>query len=347
MKKLYSFDDHPEHKAQLPLVRDRWIANAMSTATMTADDKIECVAAVKRLYAAAKLPPPKRIVFVPSPIMGAFVAGFAAWWWKMHGSKAAATAAATDAATAAATAAAMRWFRAPIGAFVAAANGLFARTASAALQCAARALNMRAGGNQWSAWASYLSFFKDVAKLDLPRYAAYEPWETLALRSGPRYVHPDFCIISDRPELLTVDDQRRPHNDDGPFCRWRDGTALYAVHGVRVPAWIVEFSERITVNAIKAEGDAEVRRVMRERYGEGRYLAETKAVLIDVDHEGSNKGAAPRCLLQDDEGRRFLVGTDGSTSRVYYMEVDAQIETCAAGHESLCGFEESRIRSKS
>ena len=74
-KQLYTLTD--EHRAMLPAWRDKWIANAMSTEAMTERDREVCREAVLGLYAAAKLPPPKHIVFVPSPFVLAFAGGFA------------------------------------------------------------------------------------------------------------------------------------------------------------------------------------------------------------------------------------------------------------------------------
>ena len=94
------------------------------------------------------------------------------------------------------------------------------------------------GGNQWSAWDSFLTFFQDVAQLPID-YSKYNHWRVLSEHSGPRIMHPDFCMICDRPELLTVDEANRPHGESGPFCRWRDGSALYMWHGTPIPAdWI-------------------------------------------------------------------------------------------------------------
>jgi len=153
-------------------------------------------------------------------------------------------------------------------------------------QCAQKIWNAYQGGNFWSAWDSYLSFFRHVAKLPLD-YSKYDAWETLALHSSVRIVHSDFCMISDRPERLIVDDQSRPHCEDGPFCRWRDGSALYAVHGVRVPMWIIEHPERITVSAINAEQNLEVRRVMIDKYGQEKFIVDSGAQVIHTDDFGS------------------------------------------------------------
>jgi len=151
------------------------------------------------------------------------------------------------------------------------------------LACAQSIWRIGQGGNQWSAWDSYLTFFRDVVGLKLPEYDAYKHYSDLSELSGPRLVHADFCMISDRPELLTVDEQNRPHNETGPFCRWRDGSALYAIHGVRVPAWVVLHHERITVDSIHKEDNTEVQRVMIERFGWDRYADECGAVVLDHD----------------------------------------------------------------
>jgi hypothetical protein len=148
------------------------------------------------------------------------------------------------------------------------------------LMCAQNSGRMWQGGNQWSAWDSYLTFFRHVAKLQLD-YGKYNSWETLAMHSGPRIVHEKFCMISDRPEMLLVDEQNRPHCDTGPFCKWRDGSALYAVHGTRVPAYVVEQPDLITVEAIDQESNAEVRRVMMGQFGWPNYLQAKNARLID------------------------------------------------------------------
>jgi len=184
------------------------------------------------------------------------------------------------------------------------------------------------GGNQWSAWDSFLSFFRHVAKLNLPQYEAYQHWETAAIRGGPRIMHPDFCMVSDRPERLTVDERNRPHCSDGPFCRWRDGSALYAVHGVYTPAWIVERPQDITVVSIEAEQNAEVKRVMIERFGHGRYITEAKIKPVHTDDFGT---------LYRREADEFtvvrvvdVVRNDDGTEKVHYLPVHPELRPMLA-----------------
>ena len=294
-KQLYELTD--EHRAQLAPWRDKWIANAMSTAPMTDEDRARAREAVKGLYRAASLEPPpdERIVFVSSPFVLRFAAGFAAaiWHLRKHApylSTEDATEDATRAATEAATEAATRadlWHTDLRATMRAAAMAIGGPThARLLLSCAVESYRMWNGGNQWSGYSAYLSFFRHVAKLAID-YSKWDHYETLALVSGPRVMHEKFAMVSDRPVLLTVDAQNRPHCDDGPFCRWRDGTAIYSIHGVRVPRSVVEHPESLTVARIDSEANDEVRRIMVDRYGSGRFLRDSGATRVQADEYGT------------------------------------------------------------
>jgi hypothetical protein len=58
---------------------------------------------------------------------------------------------------------------------------------------------------------------------------------------------------------------------------------LWAWHGLRVTAQLIEAPETITVTAIDAEANAEIRRVMMERYGWARFLKDSGAAVLDHD----------------------------------------------------------------
>ena len=317
-----------EHRARFPEWRDKWIANAMSTKPMGPEEKETIRNAIVGLYRAADLEPPPRhrIVFVANPIMGAFAAGAAAWRWHQAAATDAATVAATRDATVDAT---DKWHALGFG---------IDHHNSAERACARQFYFMRNGGNQWSGYVAYLSFFRHVAKLNLD-YSKWKHYETAAT-AGPRYMHKKFCIVSERPTTLLVDDENRPHCDDGPFCEWSDGTRLFAVNGVYVPGWIVTHPERLTVKSIRAENNAEIRRIMRERYGEGRYLADIGSKVLDVDTVPVD-ALAPggksihRALIEDDDDQRWLVGSDGSTRRVYHMRVPDGTGTCIEAYDAL------------
>jgi len=282
--KKYKLTD--EHRAQLKPWADKWIANAMSTEPMSADDKMDCLKYVKEMYKAAGLELPKHILFVPSPFAASVAGGFAAAISEL-GDKATTTIPKMLKRVLAAgkknkSAGESKWFVNPYE--VKKLNEEFG-LGELGIECVKQVHNMWNGGNQWSGWISYISFFRHVVKLDID-YSKWNCYEKLAELSGPRVIHKDFCIVSDRPTSLTVNPQNRPHNDKAPFCEWSDGSALYSVNGVRVPAFVVSKSETITVAMIEAEANLEVRRVMIDQYGKDRYIIDSNADLVNVDDYG-------------------------------------------------------------
>ena len=362
----------PEHRAQLRPWADRWIRIAMRTEPQTEADRAAMIDAINGLYDAAKLPRPEHIVFVPSPLVGRVASGFAAAIWHMRdkGRPAAtgdateaateaatwaatraateaatwdATEAATEAATWAATRAATRaatWDATEAATWDAPTKGwaraLAARIAPNAVEllvsCANAAMSMYAGGNMWAGYSAFLSFFRHVAKLPLD-YSKWQHFETASELGGFRWMHPKFCIVSDFPTVLRVDEARRPHCDDGPSHEWADGWKLYHWHGLRIDdehSWIITDKARITPDLIDAEPNAERRRVMLEVMGYERYVAERKARVVaeDTNHgqprrllEMSVRGETIRVLdvlngsLEPDGSRRrfFLGALDGRT----------------------------------
>lgn len=207
--------------------------------------------------------------------------------------------------------------------------GSVMREAAKALDCdvknAHQAFSMRNGGNQWSGWVAFLSFFRHIVQLPID-YSKWQHYEEAAARSGPRYMHSEFCIVSDRPEVLTVDAQNRPHNETGPFCRWRDGVALYAFHGVRVPRYVIERPDLINVERIHAERNEEIRRVMIERFGVGRYVTAAGFKVVDEDKDPLG---LPRRLLRRDnmlvvELTNSTLDADG-TRRTYFVACEPSL----------------------
>ena len=85
---------------------------------------------------------------------------------------------------------------------------------------------------------------------------------------------------------------------------------------------------------------------MREVYGDSRYLTDIGAKIVDMDSVATDAlspgaNSIQRALFEDDEGQRFLIGSDGSTSRVYTMQVPETCETCEEAHAALSGLKES------
>lgn len=169
----------------------------------------------------------------------------------------------------------------------------------------------------WAGLSSYLEACREELGLELPAFEKYQAWEDAAIHGGFRVIHEEFCMVSDFPMQIHKDDQHRPHNLNGPSHEWRDGWKLYHVHGVQVPGWIIECADRISIKSIDDETNAEVRRVMIEKYGQAKYLLNSGAKKVSQD----DFGILYRRDLQDDEPIvmvRVLNNTpepDGSLSR--------------------------------
>jgi hypothetical protein len=136
------------------------------------------------------------------------------------------------------------------------------------------------------------------------------------------------CFVCDRPSVLRLDTHGRLHSLDGPAMAFSDGYALHAIHGVVVPANIVEQPDSITVEAIEDARNAEVRRVMIEMFGAARFISESGATLVHEDETG----ALYRRDMPDDEPL-VMVKVINSTAdrdgglREYWLRVPPTMQT--------------------
>lgn len=143
--------------------------------------------------------------------------------------------------------------------------------------------SVRHGGDAEFSQIGRLTAFRDVLGLELPSYDSFGHWEQAAIEGGMRVMHNEFCIICDFPEILKLDEQNRPHCENGPSHRWRDGWALYHWHGTRVPqAWIEDKASLDPAFALTIH-NTELRRAALEIVGWHNVLRELKGKVIAED----------------------------------------------------------------
>ena len=205
-------------------------------------------------------------------------------------------------------------------------------------KCTNQALNMRDGGNQWSGYSSYLSFFRHVAKLDLAVYEAFQHYEQAA-HLGPRFMAPDFWIVSELPEHVMRDPENRPHAEKGPAIKWRDGWALYYWHGVKVPAAWIEHPEALDAQTALNWPNVEQRRAAAEIIGWGRVLSALSARVIDTDQD-PQIGELLEADLPDAPKQKFLRVKCG-TGRNFCLPVAPHLKTALAANAWTFSFEEA------
>lgn len=250
-----------------------WMARTFRTDPIEPD---KIVPAIQGLYRAANLKPP-RIAIVPSPLVMAFAYGASAAIWHRRAATAAATYAATRAATYAATA------DATDDATADAAKACVELAGKFGIDCARRWSDRYQGGNMWISYDCYLTAYRDILGLRLREHDAYSHWEQAAIHGGFRVMHEKFCIVSDFPEFIKIDAQNRPHCENGPSHRWRDGWSLYHWHGVRIPARWIEQRNTLDPREVIQTKNIEQRAAGAAIIGWPRMAKALKRKIIDGD----------------------------------------------------------------
>lgn len=143
----------------------------------------------------------------------------------------------------------------------------------------------------------------------------------------------ETMILQHRPCKLHRDDNGSLHNESAMAIEYRDGWGLYSWHGVRVPAFVITAPETITVKLIEKENNAEIRRVMIERYGWERYITNSHAKIIDTRF--NERDQQWERLYQLHDGTKRMVVSDPSTGRKYALGVPRGVDKCEQGQAFL------------
>lgn len=138
-------------------------------------------------------------------------------------------------------------------------------------------------------------------------------------------------MVTGSIDLADTEVRRLPPGVEGATVKWR---------GVTVPARVALEPESITMNDIVMEANAERRRVLVERMGYRRFIAESDASIRDRDRDAGG----PRELLSVD------LGTDGplvclsvrcpSTGDRYMLRVPPTVRTCHEAAAWIAGFDD-------
>jgi hypothetical protein len=145
----------------------------------------------------------------------------------------------------------------------------------------------------------------------------------MARSAGPAWLWWDIALVSDRPLEINRDVRNRLHSDNRAAVMYRDGFGVWCWHGVRVPQYVIERPQDITVEKIHGEQNAEIRRVMIERFGHGRYITEAKIEAIATDDFGvlyrhpSDGALVVRVVDQ--------VKNDDGSDKIHYLPVNRDL----------------------
>ncbi|GAA2910931.1 hypothetical protein Acy02nite_75410 [Actinoplanes cyaneus] len=154
----------------------------------------------------------------------------------------------------------------------------------------------------------------------------------VARHSGWWWANERVAVLTERPRLLARDNVGRLHRGDGAALDFADGYGLWAWRGMPIPVTLAAELPALTVDRIRREENAEIRRVMLEHFGYERYLREAGASRIGSDETGvlwrlDLPGDEPLVMV---EVVNSTPEPDG-TSRVYWLRVPPESRTAREG----------------
>lgn len=163
-----------------------------------------------------------------------------------------------------------------------------------------------------------------------------------------------YCVICERPEIFQLNQRNQLHATNGPALKYPNSEMIvYTVGGILVDPRIIEKPETITAKEINAEQNAEIKRLLIQRYGPtrlkddrehdydgtGQFLLDQGATVRDAVSPKDNKapvgilgarllfmeiaGDEPICML---DLRNSTLEPDGSRKR-YFIEVPPAMNT--------------------
>ncbi|MFD4018998.1 DUF6745 domain-containing protein [Streptomyces sindenensis] len=162
----------------------------------------------------------------------------------------------------------------------------------------------------------------------------------VARNAGWWWPYEHAVVITERPDVLHRDEAGRLDHGEGPALAYGDGFALHAWRGMPVPAAFLEELPSLTPERIRAEENAELRRVMLEYYGYDRYLTESGAEPVHRDETG----ILWRIALDGDEDVVMVEVVNSTpepdgTYRTYWLRVPPATRTAKDGVAWTFGLE--------
>ena len=136
-------------------------------------------------------------------------------------------------------------------------------------------------------WVAFYDYFQraNLLKYNSPLFEDYKRLVGSGVFSSIQFEN--ICFVCALPISVKVDDRKRLHSINSPAIEWKDGWGLYFIHGVTVPEYVVMNPEKITVQDIEKEENAEIRRVKINRYGQDKFLKDSGSIKVHEDDYGT------------------------------------------------------------
>jgi hypothetical protein len=190
-------------------------------------------------------------------------------------------------------------------------------------------------GQHDSDWLSFYSFFSEAVQL-VAQTEKLEGLFILANSAGWALPHQNICWVSERHNIVNLDERGRIHCANGPAIAYPDGWAIYGWHGTRITEQIALRPETLTAEQVDKEENAEVKRVMIERFGGAKdardgfakYMLDSGAKIL---HQRGDYQLVEKVAPHLTSGRMVAVKMIcPSTGAIYLLRVPPELRTVEA-----------------
>ena len=168
-------------------------------------------------------------------------------------------------------------------------------------------------------WIDYLTNVMGIIDRKLP----FMGINLVAQNSGWWLSGKTQCFVSERPELLLLDDRGKLHCDTGPAIRYPDGWSLFFQHGAQVAEKLIKDKSSVTVKQILQQEDFATRDAMIAMMGHETFFKKVGGKLLKEDQWGRIWQADLYKDGDDDfytvvEILRYMPGPDGPIKDGFY-----------------------------
>jgi hypothetical protein len=329
MKKITTIP--PEAQAKFPAIVQEYIKIGLCTDPA---DRPTAEKAMRDLYKLLGKRTDMPIVWVPSPLVGAFAAPIAA--------------ALLSKKTATSEVSVYKTIEKSVGPVVSAAVKVAVEAAvgyktkstttkggegvdAATIRSTIKSLwHYYRGGQFWVSWKGYIAALRLIG-FEHESLRALEIEEKIARSAGWYWPFEDFVMISERPNCINRDALGRLHSLDGPSISWGETFSLHSWKGITVPAALIDNRRTVTAAEVLAIENAEHRRCAIEIYalthGPDRFVKDLGAKKLKGD-KSHGKGRTVYAVGD----ARYIHVTNGSrepdgTFREFILGADPRATT--------------------
>ena len=142
--------------------------------------------------------------------------------------------------------------------------------------------------SSWSSeWLPMYAFLLEHEQFNRHETAELNIWLELGRNASAYSFFEGVCLVSERPRILSCDERGRLHHPSTAALSFADDHDIYSWFGVTCPKEIIEEPEKITIAKIESEQNAEIKRILVDRFGVEKYLTESKNSKIHEDEFGT------------------------------------------------------------